>query len=154
MQRYSYLLIIPAVFVLDRWTKILIGDHLAYLESIRVTTYLNIVHARNMGGAFGILSQHGAGRLVFLVVPLIIISGLAWYVLFKALPFLQRFSLTFVLAGAIGNIYDRIAYGYVVDFIDFSYKGYSWPAFNVADMAITFGIGLWLCCHIFGQKTR
>ena len=58
-------------------------------------------------------------------------------------------SLTFVLSGAIGNIYDRISYGYVVDFIFVHYKGFEWPAFNVADSAITFGIGLWLCTQFF-----
>ena len=152
MQRYSYLLIVPGVFALDRWTKILICDHLAYLESIRITLFLNIVHARNMGGAFGLLSQHPAGKYFFLVVPVVIIAGLIWYILFRSTPFPERLSLTFVLSGAIGNIYDRFTCGYVVDFIDFSYKGYSWPAFNVADIAITTGIGLWLYSHMFLKK--
>jgi signal peptidase II len=57
-----------------------------------------------------------------------------------------------VLSGAIGNLYDRIAYGYVVDFILVHYESYQWPAFNVADSAITFGIGIWLYTQLFSKE--
>ncbi len=154
MQRYPYLLIVAAVFVADRWTKVLICDHFAYLESVSIAPFVNIVHARNMGGAFGLLAGHALGKYLFLAVPILIIAGLAWYVFFRTATFIERLSLTLVLGGAVGNMYDRILYGYVVDFIDVSYKGYSWPAFNVADSAISVGIGLYLFAHLFLGKGR
>ncbi len=95
------------------------------------------------------MSQHAAGRLVFLIIPLAIIAGLLCYLVAFRLPLWTRLSLTFVLSGALGNIYDRISHGYVVDFILVHYQGLEWPAFNVADSAITFGIGLWLCTQFF-----
>ncbi len=149
MQRYAHLLIVLPVFLLDRWTKSLIVDRLAYGDSAAVFSWLSIVHGRNKGGLFGLMSQHDLGHLVFLIIPLAIIAGLAYYLVVYRLPLWTRLSLTFVLSGAIGNIYDRISYGYVVDFILVHYEGYQWPAFNVADSAITFGIGLWLYEQFF-----
>lgn len=73
----------------------------------------------------------------------------------RRLPIWTRLSLTFVLSGAVGNMYDRFFYGSVVDFILVSYKTYYWPAFNVADMSITFGIGLWIFAQLFtGEGLR
>jgi signal peptidase II len=95
------------------------------------------------------MSESDAGRYIFLLIPLAIIAGLAYYLIMHRLPVWTRISLTFVLAGALGNMYDRISYGSVVDFILVSYKTYYWPAFNVADASITFGIGLWLYAQLF-----
>jgi signal peptidase II len=148
MQRYAHLFIILPVFLLDRWTKALILDHLPFLGSIHVTSWLSIVHWRNKGGLFGLMSQHEAGWYVFLLIPLAIIAGLACYLVAYRLPLWTRLALTFVLAGALGNMYDRILYGYVIDFVDVFYGTYHWPAFNVADMSITFGIGLWLYAQL------
>lgn len=156
MQRYAHLLIILPIFLLDRLTKALVEEHLPYLSSVKITSFLSIVNWRNKGGLFGLMSQHSAGQYVFLVIPLVIIGGLAYYVVAYKQPFWSRLSLTFVLSGALGNIYDRISYGYVIDFIDVFYNGYHWPAFNVADASITFGIGLYLYTQIFvyGLKDR
>ena len=118
-------------------------------DSLHVTSWLSIVHWQNKGGLFGMLSQSDAGRYIFLLVPLAIIAGLAYYLVMRRLPIWTRLSLTFVLSGAVGNMYDRFAYGSVVDFILVSYKTYYWPAFNVADMSITFGIGLWIFAQLF-----
>jgi signal peptidase II len=144
MQRYAYLIIVLPIFLLDRWTKLLIVDHLSFLECRPVYSWLSIVHWRNTGGLFGFMAQHNAGRYVFLVLPLLIIAGLVYYLVAYRHATWSRVALTLVLSGALGNIYDRIAYGYVIDFIDVSYKNHHWPAFNVADSAITVGICLWL----------
>ena len=154
MQRYAHLLIIPAVFFADRWTKALIVEHMAYLSSIDVTPFLSIVHARNYGGAFGFLSQHGASTLIFLVFPILITLGLMYYLLRYRHPVSLRIALSCILAGALGNIYDRILYGYVTDFIDVYYGKYHWPAFNVADASITCGIGLWMVTQLLGPGSR
>ena len=105
-----------------------------------------------MGGAFGLLSQHPAGKYFFLVVPVVIIAGLIWYILFRSTPFPERLSLTFVLSGAIGNIYDRFTCGYVVDFIQVHWQEHYFPAFNIADSAITIGAGLLLLDALLGKQ--
>jgi signal peptidase II len=152
MQRYAYLLIIVPIFVLDRVTKLLILDHLPYTGSIPVTSFFAIVHWRNKGGLFGMLSQSAAGQYIFLVIPLVIIAALAYYIIAYKHPAWESLALTLVLSGALGNIYDRILYGYVVDFLDVSYNDYHWPAFNVADMAITCGVCLWLYTQLLLYK--
>jgi signal peptidase II len=150
LQRYAHLLLVLPVFLLDRWTKVLVQDGMAFGDAIPVSSWLSIVHWQNKGGLFGLMADHGAGRLVFLLVPLVIIAGLAYYLIVCRPPLLWRLPLTFVLAGAIGNMYDRIFYGYVVDFVDVRLYGtYHWPAFNVADSSITFGIGMWLVAQFF-----
>ena len=152
MQRYAYLLIIPGIFAADRWTKALIVEHLKYLGSIEIAPFFSIVHARNYGGAFGFLSQHGASTYIFLVFPIIIIAGLIYYLLRYQHPAAVQFSLACILAGAVGNMYDRLTDGYVTDFIDVYYRNLHWPAFNIADMSISVGIGLWLFTQLFGRS--
>jgi signal peptidase II len=152
MQRYAHLLLILPIFALDRWTKSLIVDRLGWGDAFPVFSWLAIVHGRNRGGFFGFLSQRDLGHVIFLIVPIAVIAALAYYLVVYRPPLWTRLSLTFVLSGAIGNIYDRIAYGYVVDFILVHYEGYQWPAFNVADSAITFGIGLWLYTQLFTKE--
>jgi signal peptidase II len=152
MQRYAQLLIIVSVFVLDQVTKFLVVRHVPYLGEISITSFFSIVHGRNYGGVFGFLSQHEAAKYIFLILPIVIVLFLIYYVFFYRIAFSRRIALTFVLAGAIGNVYDRVAQGYVTDFLDFYYRTYHWPAFNVADMAINFGICLWLCMELLWAK--
>jgi len=152
MQRYAHLLLVPPIFALDRWTKSLILDRLGYGDAFSIFPWLAIVHGRNTGGIFGFMAQRDIGHVIFLVIPIAVIAALAYYLAIYRPPLWTRLSLTFVLAGAIGNIYDRIAYGYVVDFILVHYQGFQWPAFNVADSAITFGIGLWLFTQLFSKE--
>ncbi len=148
----AYFLIVLFIVAADRLTKVLVIKHLVYLTSVDIAPCLSIVHARNYGGAFGFLSQHGAAGYIFLFLPLIIIGGLLYYLLRYQHPETVKFALTCVLGGAVGNMYDRVRYGYVTDFIDVYYKQYHWPAFNVADMSITFGIGLWIFAQLFLSK--
>ena len=152
MQRYAHLLIILPVFFLDRWTKLLVREGLPLGGRLRVSSWLWIVHWRNKGGLFGLMSKHESGRYIFLLIPLIIIAALAYYLVVYRLSNWSRFSLAFVLSGALGNMYDRIFDGSVLDFLLVSYKAYYWPAFNVADMSITFGIGLWLYTQLFIKR--
>jgi signal peptidase II len=153
LQRYAHLLIVLPVFLLDRWTKVLVEDHLSFGETWQITSWLSLVHWQNKGGLFGLMAHHEAGRLVFLLIPLAIIAGLIYYLIAYRSSLWSRLSLVFVLAGAIGNMYDRIFYGHVVDFVDVRLYGtYHWPAFNVADSSITFGIALWLFSQLFGKE--
>jgi signal peptidase II len=132
----------------------LIAANLPFGDASPVFSWLSIVHWQNKGGLFGLMANHGAGRMVFLLIPLVIIAGLVYYLIAYRPSLLSRLSLTFVLAGAMGNMYDRISYGYVIDFIDVSLGSYHWPAFNVADSSITFGIGLWLLAQLLLPKEK
>lgn len=144
MRRHLVLLIVPALFLLDRYTKVLIVDRLEYHATIPVTGFFSIVHARNYGGAFSLLADFGGARYIFTLLPIVVIAVLLFVLIRYRLTPLKRTALTLILAGAVGNIYDRLLYGYVVDFLDFFYGTLHWPAFNVADIAISTGVGLWL----------
>jgi signal peptidase II len=152
MRKYAVLSVIPLVFFLDRLTKVLIINNLARFEGIDVTSFFSIVHARNFGGVFGFLHEHEYAQYIFTFLPILIACILACVIIVYKFSLAKRLALAFILAGAVGNIYDRIAYGNVVDFLDFYYKTYHWPAFNVADISISVGIGLWLYLELFQAK--
>jgi len=135
---------VPFVFFLDRWTKIVIFDRIPYLEDIKITSFFSIVHVRNYGGAFSLLSQHQLAKYVFTFFPLAISLVLVYILIRYTMTFFKTMSLLLILSGAIGNLYDRFSYGYVIDFLDFYYKNYHWPAFNVADISISIGAGMLL----------
>jgi signal peptidase II len=99
------------------------------------------------------MAHNSLGRYIFLLLPIVIIIGLTLYLIIYRIPLWSRISLSFVLAGALGNMYDRFAYGYVIDFIDIAYYGENhWPAFNVADSSISFGIGLWIFAQLIFKE--
>jgi signal peptidase II len=154
MFRYAVFLIVPFVFVLDRWTKSLIAGGLSYLDVIPMTSFFSIVHARNRGGVFGFLAAHSIARSVFTVLPLVIMAVLIYVLIRYKMSSPKRIALTCILGGAFGNMYDRIFFGYVVDFLDFFIGSYHWPAFNVADISITTGISLWLFSELFLSKGK
>lgn len=152
MRRYLIFLIVPFVFVLDRWTKLLIMERLSPGASVHVTSFFSIVYVENYGGVFGFLSRHEFARTAFTYLPLFIITVLIIVLVVSRMGFAKRLALTSILAGAVGNLYDRVLYGSVVDFLDFYYDAHHWPAFNVADISISFGICLWLFLEIFLAK--
>jgi signal peptidase II len=158
MRRYLVFLIVPLIFLLDRWTKLLIVEHLAYLESIDFTPFFSLVHARNFGGAFGLLAGYGFAKHIFTFLPLLIIAILIYMMFAYRFSAGKMFALALILSGAVGNVNERLFYGYVTDFLDFYFKNYHWPAFNVADISISTGIGLWLfvelCETLRARKTE
>jgi len=122
----------------------LIVHNLQFLENIHLMPFLSIVHTRNYGGAFGLLSQNRNAGYIFTILPLLIVAFLLYVALFQRLPRAKLCAILCIISGALGNLYDRIMYGFVIDFIDIYYRGYHWPAFNVADIAITCGVCLWV----------
>ncbi|HPP06940.1 MAG TPA: signal peptidase II [Syntrophorhabdaceae bacterium] len=154
MRRYLIFIIVPFVFFLDRWTKMIIFERIPYLEGIKITSFFSIVHVRNYGGAFSFLSEHHLAKYVFTLFPLTISLILAYILIRYRLNFFKTTSLLLILSGAMGNLYDRFSYGYVVDFLDFYYKNHHWPAFNVADISISVGVGLWLFGELKEQLTK
>ncbi len=131
------------VIILDQISKLWIISHFVYGEGLRVTDFFNLVHARNMGAAFSFLSDAGGWqRWLFSAIAVVAAVWITWLLRKHAQEKLFCFALALILGGALGNLIDRIAYGYVVDFLDFYWKSYHFPAFNVADSAITCGATL------------
>lgn len=128
------------VFVLDQATKYAALKHLAHSE-IAVAPFLNLILTYNTGAAFGFLNNAGGWQNTFFIIVAVVVSAMLVYML-RQLRSDQRMvavALMLVLGGALGNLLDRIRFGYVVDFIDFYYGSWHWYTFNIADTAITIG---------------
>jgi signal peptidase II len=126
--------------VLDQLTKYWVSASFHYSEARAVTGFFNMVLTYNKGAAFSFLaSAAGWQRGFFIGIALIAILVIGVLLARHAGEKLFCFSLALILGGAMGNVIDRIALGYVVDFLDFHIAGWHWPAFNLADSAITAG---------------
>ena len=152
--KYTYFAITAAVIVvLDQITKALILQHFNLHDSVSVVPgFFNLTHIRNPGGAFGVLAGGGSTlrNMLFLGAGSVALGMILFFL--RATPDkdrLMRFTLALIFGGALGNIIDRLRFGEVVDFLDFYLGGLHWPAFNVADSAITVGIGLFVYHIIF-----
>ena len=128
------------VIVLDRITKIAITSTFKLHESLEVTPFFNIVRVHNRGAAFSLLADAGGWqRELFIAIALGAAVWIGWLLRRHGTETLFCLALALILGGALGNVVDRLLYGAVVDFLDFHAFGEHWPAFNVADSAITCG---------------
>ena len=138
-----WLAVSAAVVVLDLATKAWVSAVFTPGETREVTSFFNMVLMYNTGAAFSFLANAGGWQRWFFTLVTIVISAVIVVVLRR-----QRgdaavsLALALVLGGALGNLYDRVTLGHVVDFIQLHAAGYYWPAFNVADSAISIGVGL------------
>ena len=140
-----WLLLSAAVVALDLATKAWITATLRYGEAHEVTPFFNLVLVHNKGAAFSFLADAGGWqRWFFTGVTLVISAVLVWMLRRQHANRLLAVALALVLGGAIGNLWDRVTLGHVVDFVQLHAAGYSWPAFNVADSAISVGVALLL----------
>lgn len=152
--RYIKLLIIAgSICILDQVTKALIVATVAVYDTIPVIPgFFNLTHIYNPGGAFGFLARTTSElRHMFFLVSSFAAMGLILFLYVKTPPKqrLLELALSLILGGAIGNIVDRIRIGKVIDFLDVYIKDLHWPAFNVADSAITIGICLFIYHLLF-----
>jgi signal peptidase II len=152
-----FLISLPVIFVLDQWTKHLVLSRFSYGESTPIIEgFFNLTYVRNTGAAFGMLASADPAFRVpfFLIVPMVALVVLG--LLYKELPASSRYratALSLITAGALGNLLDRIRFGYVVDFLDFHFRdAYHWPAFNVADAAISTGVVVLLIAGFMEKK--
>jgi len=133
------------VIAIDVYTKHLIQQAFQYGEHVQITSFFDLVRYHNEGAAFSFLANQGGWQHFFFTAIAVVASAVMIYLLRKhAEQKLFCFAIALVLGGALGNLYDRLTLGYVVDFLFFHYQSYYWPAFNVADSAITVGVVL-LC---------
>jgi signal peptidase II len=148
------ILLIFFVVLADQLTKLWILSSLPlYGKRTIVPGIFNLVHVTNTGAAFGLLAGDQAWwrQAFFIVVALVaLVAVFVAYRQSKARPLLFISAVGLIVGGALGNLIDRIRFGAVVDFLDFYVKNYHWPAFNVADSAITTGVGLFLIGTLFG----
>lgn len=143
-QLLSCYLVAALVLVLDWWTKSLASSLLDYSVPRVITPWFNLTLLHNRGAAFSLLSEAG-GWQHWLLGGIALVVSVAIVVALRRLPRaaqLQGLGLALVLGGAIGNLGDRLRWGYVVDFIQVHYRDLYWPAFNIADSAITVGAAL------------
>jgi signal peptidase II len=132
--------------VLDQSSKIIIDSSMQLYQSIPILPYFNLTYVHNTGAAFSFLSDAGGWqRWLFAGLAFAISIVIAiWLSRLQKHETLLAAALSLVLGGAIGNLIDRLAYGYVIDFLDVYYGTSHWPAFNIADSAITLGVALML----------
>ena len=135
-----WLVLAALIVVADQVTKYAVVQYMTAHKAVTLTPFLNLVLVYNPGAAFSFLSDAAGWQRGFFIA--IALAASAWIVyLLRRYPHERRFALALalVLAGAVGNVIDRIVVGSVVDFLDFHAFGWHWPAFNVADFAITCG---------------
>ena len=133
------------VFLLDILSKNFIQKKIIYGEQVEITSFLSLVHFQNTGAAFSFLSDQGGWQRYFLIaISLLAVLYIPWLINQYKKNILIVIGLLLILGGAIGNLYDRISYGYVIDFIYLHIAEFYWPAFNVADSSISLGVLLFL----------
>ena len=140
-----WLMLAALIIVADQISKLWISSHFIYGESLRVTAFFNLVLAHNSGAAFSFLNDAGGWqRWMFSAIAMVAALWIVRLLRQHAHETLFCLALTLVMGGALGNLIDRVSYGYVVDFLDFYWGSYHFPAFNVADSAISVGAALLL----------
>ena len=139
---------------LDQWSKHIASANLDYGVPVEITSFFNFTLAHNPGAAFSFLSDAGGWQHWFLggIAGVVSVVLVVWISRLRAGSLLLGAGLALVLSGAVGNLIDRIHFGYVVDFIQLHYQHWYWPAFNVADSAITVGAVLLVIDSFYGPS--
>lgn len=153
----NWLWLAAAVIVLDQISKFVITRYLNLYESISLLPFLNFTLLHNTGAAFSFLADAGGWQRWFFIFLGLAVS-MAIVVWLRKMPAREHrwlaAALALILGGALGNVIDRAVHGYVVDFIDFYYGTWHWPAFNVADSAITVGAVMLIIDSLFLAQRR
>lgn len=143
------------VIALDQWSKAAIVSHFAYGESLRITSFFDLVLAHNQGAAFNMLQGAGGWqRWLFSALAVAASVWIVWLLRKHSQQKLFCFALSMIMGGALGNLIDRIVHGYVVDFLNFHWNAHYFPAFNLADSAITCGAALLLWDSLLSRKSE
>ena len=128
------------VIVLDQLSKAWMSNHFAFGESLTVLSVFNLVLTHNTGAAFSFLNDAGGmQRWLFSIIAVAASGWIVWLLRRHHQQLLFSWGLSMILGGALGNLIDRLSYGYVVDFLSFHWGAHYFPAFNLADSSITCG---------------
>ncbi len=143
--KYAWFSVITAtVLFLDQLTKYVVVQRFRLYESIRIIPgFFDLTYVRNPGAAFGFLAgAHGVWRSIFFITISIVALAVILALVRQTRHRLPLIAFALIGGGAVGNLIDRLRFGEVVDFIDWFYRTYHWPTFNIADSAISIGVGL------------
>ncbi|MCX8618985.1 signal peptidase II [Gilliamella sp. B2923] len=137
-----WVLLAIVVFIIDIASKFYILDRFELFETVNLLPFFSITYVRNIGAAFSIFE----GQRVMLAAIALVISAVIVYMLYRnnRSQKLENLSLSMILGGALGNLFDRLYHGFVVDFLDVNFGNWHYPTFNIADCAICVGIGLFI----------
>ena len=151
----KWIALAAVIVALDQITKYFIVQKFVLHETLLVTPFFNLVRVHNTGAAFSMLAEAGGWQRVFFIAVAVVASVWVVWLLYKY-PQQKWFclALAMILGGAVGNLIDRVWFGSVVDFVQVHYAGYFFPAFNVADSAITCGAGLLIWDGIRPQRPQ
>lgn len=145
--------LVLGLLVVDQLTKIATIDLLSLGSGIEVTPFFNLVHVRNPGAAFSFLADaSGWQRWFFSGLALVVSAWLGFMIWQSPDDKLFCVAASLMMSGALGNLIDRVVHGEVIDFLDFHWAGWHWPAFNVADSAITVGAILFVWVEILRYR--
>lgn len=152
--KWSHWLLLAAIIALaDQVTKWWVASLLSPGESRTITAFFELVLVFNRGAAFSFLASASGWQRLFFIAVAVVASGVILYLLRKHRgERLYSLGLALILGGALGNLWDRVMLGHVVDFVLLHARGYHWPAFNVADTAITIGAGIVIADSLFGMR--
>ncbi|MBI5328622.1 MAG: signal peptidase II [Deltaproteobacteria bacterium] len=155
MQRYKTLILVSiTIVILDQLTKAIITSYLSLHQSIEVISgFFNIIYIRNPGAAFGLFSSGSESLRILFLTGVSIAALIAIFLVYRSIKNNAAYSiaLSLIAGGAVGNLIDRIRFGEVIDFLDVYIGRYHWPAFNVADSAITIGVFI-AVFSLYGSK--
>ncbi len=148
-----WLLLSALVIVLDQVSKLWIASHFAHQEIMTVLSVFDLTLMHNTGAAFSFMSDAGGmQRWLFTAIAFIASVSIIWLLRKHSKEMLFPLALSLILGGALGNLIDRINYGYVIDFLLFHWNAHYFPAFNLADSAITCGAGLLIWQSLMEKK--
>ncbi|MFC0266520.1 signal peptidase II [Kushneria aurantia] len=157
--RYTlrWLLLSVLVIALDLALKAWASAALIYARPLEVTPFFNLTLLHNTGAAFSFLAEHaGWQRWLFALVAMVAVTALTiWLARLSRYERLMPISIALIIGGALGNLFDRLVHGYVIDYLSFHWQGWYYPAFNLADAAITVGaIGIIIESFRAGRRER
>jgi signal peptidase II len=146
--------IVAAIIFVDQLTKYVVLQRFRLHESVRIIPgFFDLTYVRNPGAAFGFLAgAPGMWRSIFFISISLAALAVILVLVRQAHDRLPLFAFALIGGGAVGNLIDRVRFGEVVDFIDWYYRTYHWPTFNIADSAISLGVGLLVIDMLFPKK--
>jgi lipoprotein signal peptidase len=142
--------IIALIIVFDQISKNIINSYIKINSLIKINDFIKITNIQNTGISFGLLSGKVSQIILIFIISFVISILIIWYK--KSINHLEKWGLAIVISGAFGNLIDRIIHGYVIDFIYINYDKYYWPAFNIADIAISVGIVILIIATFVNYK--
>ena len=154
--KLKYFVIEIFIIVVDLYTKHYANTHLNFAQPYEITSFFNLTLLYNHGAAFSFLSNDKTSWQLIMFACISLIAAVVLIVMIIRQPTtakLNLISFSMILGGALGNFYDRAFRGFVIDFLDFHIGDYHWPAFNVADSAITCGVILLILASFFTKKS-